>query len=136
MSRLKILAIAYACNPTRGSEFGVGWGWVRAISSIHDITVITADFNASDIEALQKKSDSPNGDGLRFLYIRNRPWHYRPVEPWLTIEHSPAKPLMNISYENWLRYAVDEARQELARDRYDLIHLITYVGWRFPGRFI
>ena len=30
--RLKILISAYACNPYKGSEEGVGWGWVTAIA--------------------------------------------------------------------------------------------------------
>ena len=42
---------------------------------------------------------------------------------------------MNLAYQDWLRYAFQEANRELAQDRYDLVHLITYVGWRFPGNF-
>lgn len=133
--RLKILAIAYACNPTIGSEFGVGWGWVKAIAANHDVTVITADFNRADIighHASDKHQAHPNP---RFVYVKNRPWHYRPQGIWLRIEDSLAKPLMNLAYQDWLRYAFLEARREIAQNHYDLVHLITYVGWRFPGRF-
>ena len=28
--RLKVLVAVYACSPCRGSESGVGWGWVNA----------------------------------------------------------------------------------------------------------
>jgi glycosyltransferase involved in cell wall biosynthesis len=135
MNRLRILAVAYACDPSRGSESGVGWGWVNAIAADHDVTVITADYNATNINRYLKDRDSSVRNSLRFLYVRNRPWHYRPQGIWLKIENSIAKPLMNLAYQDWLQYAYEEANRELAQSRYDLVHLITYVGWRFPGAF-
>ena len=135
MSRLRILAIAFACNPTGGSEAGVGWGWVNAIAAHHDVTVLTADFNSGDIERHQKTCNGQARNNPRFIYVRHRPWHYRPQGIWLKIENSMAKPLMNLAYQNWLRCTFEEAKREIAQSRYDLVHLITYVGWRFPGSF-
>jgi glycosyltransferase involved in cell wall biosynthesis len=135
MRRLNILAIAYACSPLRGSEFGVGWGWANAIAESHNVTVITADFNAGEIDQhLAARTETPTGN-LRFVYVKNRPWHYRPCGLWLKIENSLAKPLMNVVYQDWLGYAFDAAKQEIEQNSYDLVHLITYVGWRFSGRF-
>ena len=133
--RLKVLVCAFACNPTRGSEFGVGWGWVKAIAKNHDVSVITADFNSGDIERYLVSHEDVTTNNPRFIYVKNRPWHYRPQGVWLKIEGSLAKPLMNLAYQDWLRCAFEEARREIAQDRYDLVHLITYVGWRFPGSF-
>lgn len=135
MTRLKILAVAYACSPSRGSEAGVGWGWVNAIAEGHDITVITADYNKLEIERYLADRKPAGYNHPRFLYVRNRAWHYRPSAIWIKIENSFAKPLMNLAYHNWQRDALDVARQEIAQNRYDLLHLITYVGWRFPGKF-
>jgi glycosyltransferase involved in cell wall biosynthesis len=108
---------------------------VNAIAEGHDVTVITADYNATDIDQHLKDRKVPACINPRFLYVKNRPWHYRPKGVWLKIEDSLAKPLMNIAYQDWLRCALAEIRRELAKNRYDLVHLITYVGWRFPGRF-
>src|SRR5208337_644890 len=135
MNRLRILAIAYACNPTWGSEPGVGWGWVNAIAADHDLTVITADYNSGDINRYLKDREGLPRDNPQFIYVKNRPWHYRPRGIWLKIEGSVAKPLMNLAYQDWLRCAFAEAKRETAQTRYDLVHLITYVGWRFPGSF-
>jgi glycosyltransferase involved in cell wall biosynthesis len=135
MTRSKVLAIAYACNPIKGSESGVGWGWVNAIATNHDITVITADYNTGDINQYLEGREGRRGNNPRFLYVKNRPWHYRPRGVWLKIEDSLAKPLMNLAYHDWLRYAFEEAKREIAQNHYDLVHLITYVGWRFPGNF-
>jgi glycosyltransferase involved in cell wall biosynthesis len=134
MRRLKILAIAYACDPYKGSESGVGWGWVNAIAANHDVTVITADYNATNLGKYSGKHEGAD-TGPRFLYVKNQPWHYKPSGAWLKIEHSFAKPLMNLAYQNWLGHAFAEAEREASRCRYDLVHLITYVGWRFPGKF-
>ena len=135
MKRLHVLAVAYACNPDRGSEFGVGWGWAKAISENHDVTVITADFNASDIERYRRDRLAGDKFNLRFIYVKNRPWHYRPHGLWLAIENSAAKPVMNLAYQDWLHSALKIARCETEQEPYDLVHLITYVGWRFPGKF-
>ena len=40
--KTKVLISAFACNPQHGSEEAVGWGWVRALASLHDVQVITA----------------------------------------------------------------------------------------------
>src|ERR1039458_10204998 len=103
MRRLKILAIAYACNPTRGSESGVGWGWVNAIAEVHDVTVITADYNATEIDRHLRNRKAPGYGNPRFLYVRNRLWHYRPQGIWLKIEDSLAKPIVNLAYHDWQR---------------------------------
>src|SRR5437764_15093991 len=103
MTRLKILAVAYACNPTKGSEFGVGWGWVLAIAANHDLTVITADFNSEDIEKYLESNQTSDLSNLQFIYVKKLPWHYRPSSLWLKIEDSIAKPIMNLAYQDWLR---------------------------------
>lgn len=131
---MRVLAIAYACNPTRGSEDAVGWGWINAIAQQHDVTVITADYNRPDIEAISVGS-SGKRNNLRFRYVKNRPWHYRPWGLWATIEASFAKPIMNLAYSNWLDHALRVAEDETAGGNYDVVHLITYVGWRFCGKF-
>ena len=135
MKRLNILAIAYACSPLHGSEAGVGWGWVNAIAESHNVTVLTADYNAGEINRNLAANTKPVRNTLRFLYVKNKSWHYRPQGMWLKVENSLAKPLMNIAYQNWLGYAFTEAQQEIKQNSYDLVHLITYVGWRFCGRF-
>jgi glycosyltransferase involved in cell wall biosynthesis len=135
VKRLRVLAVAYACSPDRGSEFGVGWGWVKAISENHDVSVITADFNANDIERHCRDRLGGEQPNLRFIYVKNRAWHYRPHGLWLAIENSAAKPIMNLAYQAWLDSALRVARCETEKDSYDLVHLITYVGWRFPGKF-
>jgi glycosyltransferase involved in cell wall biosynthesis len=112
----------------------VGWGWIHAIAQQHDVTVITADYNRSAIEAWSRGAAGLKNN-LQFRYVKNRAWHYRPWGFWAKIEASPAKPIMNLAYSNWLDHALQVAAAETATGNYDLVHLITYVGWRFCGKF-
>lgn len=123
-----ILVSAYACNPKRGSEEAVGWTWVNTIASTHRVTVLTAAHHEADIRAVCDADANP-----RFIFVPQRWWHYRPTPFWRTIENSIAKPIMNLAYAAWLRDAHGVARRLVARDDFDLVHQLTYVGFRFPG---
>jgi hypothetical protein len=41
--RLKVLVVAAAAHPEKGSEPGLGWGWIEALSAHHDLWVITGE---------------------------------------------------------------------------------------------
>ncbi len=132
--RLKVLAQAYACNPRYGSEEGVGWGWVTAIAEHHDLHVVTAAYHEGDIEAAL---DAQPGlrERIQFYYVPQRAWHYRPTPFWKRIEESIVKPIMLMAYRSWQRSAYRFAVKLAARTKFDLVHVVTYVGFRFPGNF-
>lgn len=64
---MKILAIAYACEPNRGSEPGVGWNWVRQIAKQKniEITVIT---RANNSDVIKKYYENNLDEGIKFIY--------------------------------------------------------------------
>ncbi len=127
--RLRVLILAYACHPNRGSEPGVGWEWAQMMFDRYDVTVLTAAFNRP---ALEPRS---LGRHVRFQYVPQRFWHYRPTRGWKFIERSPLKPIMNLAYSLWQRRAFAVASRLHAIEPFDLVHLVTYVGFRFPGPF-
>jgi glycosyltransferase involved in cell wall biosynthesis len=133
-SRLTVLVHAYACNPRYGSEEGVGWGWVNAIAEHHDLHVLTAAYHEDDIEAALDAQPELR-ERIRFHYVPQRPWHYRPTPLWKRIEESIVKPIMLMAYRSWQRAAYKYATQLAATTHFDLVHVITYVGFRFPGQF-
>lgn len=51
------------------------------------------------------------------------------------MEGSLLKPIMNLAYLQWEKDAFRIGAQLHDRVRFDLVHLITYVGFRFPGYF-
>jgi glycosyltransferase involved in cell wall biosynthesis len=133
MSRLKVLACAYACNPALGSESAVGWNWVLAIARRHDVWVMTDAMHRRDIEAFARAQ--PDGVlGLHFHYVSERRWHYRYDSPvWHWLDHSFLRPAVHLAYLAWQRAAYREARGLVAEVRFDLVHQLTLVGFRFPG---
>ena len=127
--RLKVLLAAYACNPRYGSEEAVGWEWTRLVAKDHDVTVITAEFHRNDIEQVSQRDAN-----LLFVYVPHRKLHYSPTPAWNAITGSIFKPVMNLAYAQWQQDAFRLARELTREGRFDLVHQVTYVGYRFPGQ--
>jgi glycosyltransferase involved in cell wall biosynthesis len=56
---LKILISAYACEPGKGSEPGIGWNIVCSAAQRHDVWVLTRETNREAIEAALQKNPVP-----------------------------------------------------------------------------
>ncbi len=133
-ARMKVLLQAYACNPSKGSEEGVGWGWVQALARHHELHVITAEYHRRDID--RKATECPQAtNGITFHYVPPRWWHYGPNRFWRWVDGSPVRPLVNLVYSQWMRDAFRLAKDLHKTERFDLVHLLTYVGFRFPGQY-
>jgi len=131
---LRILVCAYACDPVRGSEHGVGWDWVRLIAQDHEVWLITEADNEARIVAEVARRPEIAGR-VEVVPVPRRPWHFTERSAvWRWIEDSPAKPLMHFAYVAWQRDAHRLAQRLVRRTRFDLVHQLTYVGFRFPGR--
>lgn len=67
MSRKKIFISAYACEPGKGSEVGVGWHWVLELSKYYELWVLTRANNQIPIEEyfVQNPQEDRN---IHFLY--------------------------------------------------------------------
>ena len=48
---MRVLISAYACEPGKGSEAGVGWNWVCQAARFHDVWAITREKNRAAIES-------------------------------------------------------------------------------------
>jgi glycosyltransferase involved in cell wall biosynthesis len=66
---MKVLMNAYACEPGRGSEGGVGWNWAVASARRHEVWVLTRANNRSPIEAGLAKLDPEIRERLHFEYV-------------------------------------------------------------------
>lgn len=55
----RILVIAYACEPEKGSEQGVGWNWSLQMAKFADVTVITRENNKAAISKAMSKFKGP-----------------------------------------------------------------------------
>lgn len=122
---MRILACAYACNPSLGSEEGVGWGWISTIAQTHEVWVLTDPCHRRDIEqtTLDARGQYRN---LHFVYVPRRRWRSLEVV-W--------PPAYLATYRIWQRDAFLIASALQQKIKFDLVHVITYVGFRVPGPF-
>jgi glycosyltransferase involved in cell wall biosynthesis len=121
--RLKVLVGAYACSPFGGSEEGVGWGWVEAISKYHDLWVLTGDQYRQEIEAeLSRRPELRNR--MRFHYLP-RVRHLRAERIW--------PPAYLYTYKHWQKAAREAGKRLHGEVGFDIVHQLTYVGFRQPG---
>lgn len=130
VKRLKVLLSAYACHPHHGSEEGVGWGWCQAIARHHEVWVLTTDRHRADIE--KETSDAlGKTDRPRFIFVEeiNRLEVVIRLQRWLW------PPSFLMAYERiWQPRAFQVAAEAHRRLGFDLVHQLTYVGFRVPGQ--
>lgn len=118
---MKLLLSAYACEPNRGSEPGVGWEWATRLAERHDVTVITRANNRRIIEAALGKE----AEGLQpsFIYVDLPAF-------WLRLKKQGILPvpLYYLLWQLAARLAVSTRLKD-----FDLVHHVTFNGFRFPG---
>ncbi len=122
--RLKVLVGAYACSPARGSECGVGWGWVEAISKYHDLWILTGEQFREEIEAeLSRRPELRNR--MRFYYI--------PRIRYLRAERFWPPAYLYTYKHQWQKDAYKLGKRLQSEVGFDIVHQLTYVGFRVPG---
>jgi glycosyltransferase involved in cell wall biosynthesis len=120
MPRRKVLVSAYACEPGKGSEPGAGWLWALAAARTSDVWVLTRANNRAPIEA-HPASAAPT---LRFVYVdlprRLRGWKRRGRG-------------IRLYYVLWQLGALRAARRLHARERFDVVHHVTFANLWLPA---
>jgi glycosyltransferase involved in cell wall biosynthesis len=122
--RLKILVCAYACSPVKGSEPGVGWGFVHAMARYHDLWVIVEEekFRKDIADFLKENPDLSHS--VQFIFIRKRRNRLlRRIWP----------PSYYWYYRLWHEEAFEIAKKMHEELHFDLVHQLTMVGFREPG---
>jgi glycosyltransferase involved in cell wall biosynthesis len=121
---MKILLSAYACEPHRGSEPGVGWNMALAMGQYHHIHVLTTAAHKPGIEAELAARDYPN---LTVTYLD--PWGW--VYDWQSDRQLHLG--VNVHYYLWQIRAYFGARKLMQTETFDLAHHVTYVRYYMPS---
>jgi glycosyltransferase involved in cell wall biosynthesis len=121
--RPRLLMLAAACCPGRGSEPGVGWHRAVQAARYCDTWVLCPENENSQVlrRHLATHGDIP---GLNFSFV--------PRGPVLNFL-SRVPGLYYTSYNLWHRRAYRVARQLHAEVGFDLVHQVTLCGYREPG---
>lgn len=72
MLKRKIMISAYACEPNKGSEPGVGWNWVLQMSKYYELWVLTRKSNEPDIQKFIEQNEEYKC--IHFIYFDFPKW--------------------------------------------------------------
>ncbi len=118
---MKVLITAYACEPHKGSEPGVGWNWAKQIARFAEVWVITRANNREVIEGELKKNPEPN---LHFVYVDLPKW----MRFWKKGQRG-----VHLYYYLWQFAAYFKAKKLTKEIRFDIAHHVTFVNdWMPP----
>jgi len=121
--KYKILLSAYACEPNRGSEPGVGWNWAKEIAKRgHSVWVLTRANNKKVIDTYFEGNTKP--EDLEFIYYD--------VPKGLSFWKKGGRGV-HLYYYLWQWGIVKIAKQLNRQIKFDLIHHITFVTIHQPS---
>ena len=120
---MKVLMSAYACEPGRGTELGVGWNTAWEIAKSHEVWVLTRpDDGRESIEAELQRHPNPN---LHFVYFT--------LPVFGSIWRSGGAIAFVIHYYFWQVQAFFVARRLHEKIHFDVAHHVTFVRHSSPS---
>ena len=119
---MRVLLSAYACEPEKGSEPGVGWHWTIELARLgHEVDVITRSNNRDSIE--KALADIPI-TGLHF--------HYYDLPSWGNWWKQGNRGIQ-LYYRLWQHGAYHVAKRLAYNVQFDLVHSLTFGNFRQPS---
>jgi glycosyltransferase involved in cell wall biosynthesis len=117
---IRLCLSAYACEPGKGSEPGVGWSWAEALSRVVELTVITRANNRVIIESCQED------------WTTRVTWIYFDLPKWAMFWKRGSRGA-NVYYWLWQVGALAKMRPVHNRYPFDLIHHVTFGRYWVPS---
>ena len=122
MSAHRVLAVAYACEPDRGSEPGIGWNIVREVARRgHEVWVVTRENNRTAIDVALGVDPEP---GLHFSYFDLPGW----ARWWKRGRRG-----LQLYYYLWQIGAYRRARALQQVHHFELVHHVTFGRYWTPS---
>lgn len=111
---------AYACEPGKGSEPGVGWNWVQQMARFHELWVMTRANNQATIES----DASASREGIH--------WVYYDLPRWTRFWKRGSIGIQTY-YLLWQRGVSRVARKLHSHTRFHLAHHVTFGKFWVPS---
>lgn len=113
---MRIFLIAYACEPNRQSEPGLGWNIAGEIARRHNVTVLTRSNNREKIEKYLDSNPDALQKRIRFIYHDNG---------GMLLKFKKSIPFGDqLYFSSWLKTAVEAHKTEFLD--YDIVHQLTF----------
>lgn len=116
----RILISAYACEPGRGSEPGVGWNLVRELSSEHELTVVTRLNN--------RKIITSNGED----WVKEVNWIFLDPPKWLTFWKHKGRGVQ-LFYVLWQMTLRRKVKKLMKTKTFEVFHHLTFGKYWVPS---
>ena len=120
--RIRVLISAYACEPNKGSEPGVGWNWALQMAKWDEVYVITRSNNRKVIEEFLQEYPMEH---LHFYYHDCTTWKRK------------MKKLPNgifVYYKMWQKEILPLVKKIVEKEKIEIVHHITFNEFRTPGK--
>ena len=117
---MKIFISAYACEPYKGSEPGIGWSFVNELSKYHEVHVLTRLNNQESIE-------QHNTNNIKF--------HYYDVPKWLSF-WKKGKRGYQTYYYIWQILAYFKYKNFVNSSDFNIVHHLTFGANWMPSLFM
>jgi glycosyltransferase involved in cell wall biosynthesis len=117
---LRVLISAYACEPGKGSEPGVGWNHLQPAARFHDVWVMTRSKNRALIAEALAVDPMPNVH-----------WIYFDLPRWASFWKKGQRGV-RLYYSLWQFVAYWKARKLHREVGFDLVHHVTIVNYWLP----
>ncbi|GAA0891215.1 hypothetical protein GCM10009122_08940 [Fulvivirga kasyanovii] len=116
MSKQKtILATAYAVNPYKGSEDGMGWNFIIQIARFNNVIAVTRENNRGNIEKYMAEVPDERYKNIRFLYF-DLPY-------WMRFWKKGGRGAM-LYYWMWQRGVIPFIRRQ--KYSFDIVHNLNF----------
>ncbi|MEO0559589.1 MAG: glycosyltransferase [Bacteroidota bacterium] len=125
-SRQRVLLIAFACGPGRGSEPGQGWQFAHRLAAHHDVTALVYSGFKPVIDQEMAERPVP---GLRVVYTR---LPFEAARHWqLGVDRSGIREQLH--YHLWNLIAGRRAQRLHADEPFDLVHHASFMRYWSPS---
>lgn len=123
MTKLRILLFAYACHPTKSMESRIGWNRAILAGKRFDVTVLYGE-DVSLEELQQSLQNCKWKESIRFLHVPHAPVFKKLIQ---------CNGAFYFCYARWQNRAYRVALKLFEAKPFDLVHQVTFCGYREPG---
>ena len=119
---LKVLISAYACEPSKGSEPGIGWSWATEIAKRgHYVVVFTRLNNKKNIENFLQNNKLKMKGFISFEYY-DLPKFFLLMKKYFSLRRP--------YYMLWQFFVFKKIREITQNQKFDFVHHLTFVSLR------
>ena len=131
--RTRVLVVAFACAPGRGSEPGAGWTWTLAAAEQHDVWLLTSSHQRGALDAALGERRPPGLRGVHYVED-DVPSLERDRLAKVRLRRHRARrsrATSQLHYWRWQRAARPSVEALHREHRFDLAHHLTWgVDWQ------